>query len=188
MDRVGTKKFPISTSRKRTRPFQFPIRIGIGQDSHRFDGGKKALVLGGVRIAAAGGLGGNSDADVILHSLCNALSSAIGGDSLSTWSDSMCKAGTRDSKKYVEHIFKKVKKEGYSVSNVSISVEAKAPYIKLSDSLRMKEAIAKLLEIKVGQVGMTFTSGEGLSAFGKGEGIQSISVVQICDDCRNCSC
>ncbi len=164
-------------------------RVGIGQDSHRFDGGKKALVLGGVKIAATGGLSGNSDTDVILHSLCNALSSAIGGDSLSTWSDAMCEAGIKDSRKYVEHIFKKIKKEGYQVSNVSIAVEAKKPYLKLETIKMMKEAIAKLLEIDKKQVGITFTSGEELTPFGQGKGIQSIATVLIHeDDCRDCSC
>ncbi len=164
-------------------------RVGIGQDSHRFDSGKKALILGGVKIAASGGLEANSDGDVILHSLCNALSSAIGGDSLSTWSDKMCEAGIKDSKKYVEHIFKKIKEEGYEVSNVSISVEAKRPYIKLTIAAKMKEVIAKILEIEINQVGITFTSGEGLTAFGKGEGIQSIAAVSLSKDgCGDCSC
>ena len=83
-------------------------RVGIGQDSHKF-AKKKPLILGGVKVADKGGLEGNSDSDVILHSLCNALSSAIGGDSLSTWSDNMCKRGIKDSQKYVEYIFKKEK-------------------------------------------------------------------------------
>ena len=75
-------------------------RIGLGQDSHAFlKSGKKRLVLGGVTVSESGGLSGNSDTDVILHSLCNALSSAIGGDSLSTWSDKMCQEGIKGSKK-----------------------------------------------------------------------------------------
>lgn len=164
-------------------------RVGIGQDSHGFDNGKKALVLGGVKIAASGGLAGKSDADVILHSLCNALSSAIGGDSLSTWSDKMCEAGIVDSKKYVERIFKKVEAEGYKVENVSISVEAKKPYLKLETTRKMKASIAKILGIEIDQVGITFTSGEGLTAFGKGLGIQSIAAVSLSKDgCGNCSC
>ncbi len=164
-------------------------RVGIGQDSHAFiQGGRKPLVLGGVKIAATGGFSGNSDGDVILHSLCNALSSVIGGDSLSTWSDKMCEAGVKDSKKYVEHVFGKIKKEGYKVANVSVAVEAKKPYIKLVVAAKMKETIAKLLEIDKEQVGITFTSGEDLTPFGKGLGVQSIAAVQIRDDCRNCTC
>ena len=82
------------------------IRIGIGQDSHRFDeNSSKPLILGGIKISSKGGLRANSDGDVILHSLCNALSSAMGGDSLGTWADGMClQQGIKDSKKYLEYI------------------------------------------------------------------------------------
>lgn len=130
-------------------------------------------------MSNSGGLEGKSDADVVLHSLCNALSSAIGGDSLSTWSDAMCNAGITDSKKYVGQIFKKIRQLKYRVDNVSIAVEAKKPYIELKIAKKMKENIAKLLGINKDQVGITFTSGEGLTPFGKGEGVQSISQVLI---------
>ena len=153
-------------------------RVGIGQDSHKF-AKKKPLILGGVKVADEGGLDGNSDGDVILHSLCNALSSAIGGDSLSTWSDNMCKRGIKDSQKYVDYVFKKVKRQKYKVENVSISVEAKKPYIELETAREMKMTISNLLEISNGQVGITFTSGEGLTPFGRGLGIQSISMVLL---------
>lgn len=153
-------------------------RVGIGQDSHKF-AKKKPLILGGVKVADEGGLEGNSDSDVILHSLCNALSSAIGGDSLSTWSDNMCKRGIKDSQKYVDYIFKKVMGQKYKVENVSISVEAKRPYIDLEAVRKMKMAVSKLLEIRNSQVGITFTSGEGLTPFGRGLGIAAICIVLL---------
>lgn len=158
-------------------------RVGIGQDSHRFAnppvGGNRPLVLGGVVVSKTGGVLGKSDADVILHSLCNSLSSAIGGDSLSTWADKMLKKGVLNSQEYVRAIFKKVKGEKYKVRNVSISVEAKKPKITLKKVSLMKKNIAGFLEIKTEQVGITFTSGEGLTSFGKGLGIQAICVVLI---------
>jgi len=156
-------------------------RIGLGQDSHAFKtSGKKPLILGGVRISENGGLSGNSDTDVILHSLCNALSSAIGGDSLAAWSDEMCfKKGIKDSKKYVEYIFTKVKQKKYRVENVSICVEAKKPRLDLKIIEKIKEKIASLLEINIQQVGITFTSGENLTPFGQGKGIQSIAQVLL---------
>ena len=155
-------------------------RIGIGQDSHSFSKNlKRPLILGGFKVADEGGLEGNSDSDVILHSLCNALSSAIGGDSLSTWSDNMCKRGIKDSQKYVDYIFKKVMGQKYKVENVSISVEAKRPYIDLEAVRKMKMAVSKLLEIRNSQVGITFTSGEGLTPFGRGLGIAAICIVLL---------
>src|SRR3990170_1186337 len=155
-------------------------RIGIGQDSHSFSKNlKRPLILGGFKVADEGGLEGNSDSDVILHSLCNALSSAIGGDSLSTWSDDMYKREIKDSQKYVDYIFKKVKSQKYKVENVSISVEAKKPYIELATAKKMKTAISNLLGISNEQVGITFTSGEGLTSFGRGLGIAAICIVLL---------
>jgi 2-C-methyl-D-erythritol 2,4-cyclodiphosphate synthase len=157
-------------------------RIGLGQDSHAFlTSGKKPLILGGVKISESEGLSGNSDADVILHSLCNALSSAIGGDSLSTWFDAMVSKGVTDSKKAVEYIFNEVKQKKYRVENVSICVEAKKPRLDLKIINKIKENIANLLEINIEQVGITFTSGEGLTPFGCGRGIQSFVHVLLSD-------
>jgi len=158
------------------------FRIGLGQDSHEFvaDTGNKPLILGGIMVDEKGGLKANSDGDVILHSLCNALSSAIGGDSLSTWADEMClKQGIKDSSRYVEYIFNKIILLKYSVVNVSISVEAKIPRLKMEVIIQIKERIASLLKIETGQVGLTFTSGESLSAFGLGKGIQVLTIVSI---------
>ncbi len=159
--------------------------IGLGQDSHAFVTVKKrkALILGGVKINFDYGLKGNSDADVILHSLCNALSSAIGGDSLSTWADSMCFAqNIKDSHFYVEKILNLVKKKLFKVINVSIAVEAKRPFVPLEKIHQMKQTIANLLEIKKERVGITFTSGENLTPFGKGKGIQAITIVNLTNE------
>jgi 2-C-methyl-D-erythritol 2,4-cyclodiphosphate synthase len=158
------------------------FRIGLGQDSHEFvaDTENKPLILGGIIIDEKGGLKGNSDGDVILHSLCNALSSAIGGDSLSTWTDEMCNVqGIKDSTRYVEHILNKIVGLKYSVVNVSISVEAKTPRLKMEIIKQIKERIASLLKIQIDQVGLTFTSGEGLTEFGLGKGINVLTIVNI---------
>lgn len=157
------------------------FRVGLGQDSHRFVSGeeKKLLILGGVKVEEGSGLKANSDGDVILHSVCNALSSAIGGDSLSTWADEMCKKGIKDSAYYVENIVDRITKLEYSVVNISISVEAKRPYLKMDVINQIKKRIASLLKIKAEQVGLTFTSGEGLTAFGRGEGMQVLTMVNI---------
>lgn len=157
------------------------FRIGMGQDSHPFEKKEnRSLILGGAKISATGGLAGNSDADVILHSLCNALSSAIGGDSLGTWSDKMCKEkGIKDSKKYVEYILEKAAEKKYVIENVSISVEAQKPRLSEEEINMIKTSLAGILSIRTEQIGLTFTSGEGLTAFGRGEAIQVLSIVLL---------
>jgi 2-C-methyl-D-erythritol 2,4-cyclodiphosphate synthase len=156
-------------------------RVGIGQDSHPFEKVEnKPLILGGIKISDGGGLHGNSDGDVIIHSLCNALSSAIGGDSLGTWSDDMClKQGIKDSAKFLEYIFNIIKNKNYILENISISVEAKKPYLNIDLIKKIKENLAKLLNITSDQVGITFTTGEELTAFGRGEAIQAFTIVSL---------
>ena len=75
------------------------------------------------------GFEANSDGDVILHALFNALSTAIGGKSLGFYADKMFKDGITDSKKYLEFILNKVKERNYKISNVAIMLEGKRPRI-----------------------------------------------------------
>ena len=86
------------------------FRIGFGQDSHRFslDKGKK-LVLGGCIVPNEIGLEANSDGDLILHTLFNAISSAIGGKSLGFYADAMLENGVTDSREYLKVILKKLR-------------------------------------------------------------------------------
>jgi 2-C-methyl-D-erythritol 2,4-cyclodiphosphate synthase len=156
------------------------FRIGIGQDSHKLSIKTKPLILGGIEISKQNGFEANSDGDIFLHSLCNALSSAIGGDSLGTWADEMYyKHGITDSKKMLDVVFQKVKNLGYVVNNVSFSAEGKKPFLTQKITDKMKMSVAKLLNIKKGQVGITLTSGETLTSFGKGQGIQVFTVVSL---------
>jgi len=156
--------------------------VGIGQDSHKFleEKNVKDLILGGVKIESELGIKGNSDGDVIIHSICNAISSAIGGDSLGTWSDDMClNKGIKDSKEYLKVVMEKIKVENLRVGNIAIAVEAKVPFVKTEEINKIKGKIAEILEIKKERVGITFTSGEELTAFGRGEAIQVISIVNL---------
>src|SRR3990167_2083463 len=148
------------------------IKIGIGQDSHKFSMNKRPLFLGGIKLSESGGFEANSDGDVILHSLCNALSSAIGGYSIGTWSEEMyLKKGIKDSKKYLEVIFKKIQILKYNIGNISFSIEAKKPKISIIETNKMKKCLSELLKVQSNCIGITFTSGEKLTDFGKGIGI-----------------
>lgn len=156
------------------------VRIGYGTDSHTFeDTGDKPLVLGGVKLSDRNGLRANSDGDVILHALFNAVSQACGGESLGYYADNLCKKGITDSKEYIKVVLKMVSEIGYKINNIGIMVEAKKPRISFGDNKKMKQSIARLAGITEKDVGITFTSGEGLTAFGRGEGVLAQAVVSL---------
>ncbi|MBN1307582.1 MAG: 2-C-methyl-D-erythritol 2,4-cyclodiphosphate synthase [Chitinispirillaceae bacterium] len=149
----------------------------IGQDSHRFapESTDKPLVLGGVRLPDTPGLAGNSDADVILHALCNALSGLSGTNILGARTDVLCtERGITDSRVYVREALSTLK--GIEPVHVSVSVEASRPLLHPYIDM-IRQSIAGLLSLPVERVGLTATSGEGLTAFGRGEGIQALVVV-----------
>lgn len=154
-------------------------KIGIGQDSHKFSNDKnKKLVLGGFEIKNEIGFEANSDGDVILHALFNALSTAIGEKSLGFYADKMCKDGITDSKKYLEFVLDKVKERHYKISNVAIMLEGKKPRIdQVID--KIKASLSKLLKIKKENIGIAATSGEELTDFGKGNGMQCFAAVTL---------
>jgi 2-C-methyl-D-erythritol 2,4-cyclodiphosphate synthase len=155
------------------------FRVGLGQDSHRFsaDAGR-TLVLGGVVVPGGRGLDGNSDADVVLHALCRALEQAIGTDGFSHYADAMSSDGIYDSREYVKVALANVHRAGYDVGNVGLTIEARTPKI---DPLReaMKASVAALLQIAPGAVGINASTGEDLTAFGRGEGIQAFAIVGL---------
>lgn len=154
------------------------MRVGIGQDSHRFDK-TKPLVICGKIIPDHDGFEANSDGDVVYHALCNAIGTAIGEGSLSKYSEDMChKQGIKDSSKYVLHINNIMKNKGFSINNIAISIECKTPKIEphVND---FKQNLSLLLNIKQSQIGIAATSGENLTAFGKGEGVNCFVIVSL---------
>jgi 2-C-methyl-D-erythritol 2,4-cyclodiphosphate synthase len=156
------------------------VRVGFGTDSHPFEDLKeKPLILGGVKIGASGGLKANSDGDVILHALFNAISQACGGHSIGHYADPLLKNGVTDSRAYLEIALKMVRDLGYGIQNIGIMVEAAAPRIELKKIGEMKGVIASLAGLDEADVGITFTSGEGLTSFGKGEGMLAQAIVSL---------
>ncbi len=149
------------------------FKVGFGQDSHKFSNDKsRKLVLGGFIFEDEIGLEANSDGDVILHALFNAISSAIGEKSLGAYSDSMCiKEGITNSKEYLRIILEKMKEKNLEINNVSVGLEAGKP--KLEKHLdKVKDSLSNILDLGKEKIGITVTSGEGLTEFGKGHGIQ----------------
>lgn len=154
----------------------------IGQDSHRFepDGSTKPLMLGGVCIAGVPGLAGNSDADVILHALCNAISGLSGVSILGSYTDRLCNVeGITDSAHYVVAALATL--TAITLLHISITVEARRPHFS-QHIPAIRNRIAELVHLRPDQVGMTATTGEGLTAFGRGEGIQTFIIVSAKKD------
>ena len=153
-------------------------RVGFGMDSHPFAKEEKPLVLGGVVIKGEKGFEGNSDGDVILHALFNAISQGIGERAISHYADDMCKNGITDSREYLKVILKIMQERNYKIGNIGIMIEGKRPMISPHEG-KIKDSIAKLAGIEKEKIGITATSGEELTGCGKGLGMQCFCVVTL---------
>jgi len=152
-------------------------KTGIGQDSHAFEEMPgKPLILAGIKLNHPVGLKGNSDADVVLHSITNAISSITGSNILGSVADELYQEGVTDSSEYLKIALGDL--EGWEIKHIAIAIECLNP--KISPQIdSMKKNIAKLCHINETDIGITATSGEGLTAFGKGEGIQSVTIITV---------
>ncbi|MFH0834688.1 MAG: 2-C-methyl-D-erythritol 2,4-cyclodiphosphate synthase [Patescibacteria group bacterium] len=169
-----------SKNRKITRAHDLPskTRVGLGHDSHRFAETRKALFLGGLKISARDGLDGNSDGDVVLHALTNAISSALGGGSISTFADAMCARGEKNSQKYLQKILAQMRAADFAIENVAISIEGARPKLE-KHFPKMRRKLSALLKISGDRIGLVATTGEKLTAFGRGEGLQVFALILL---------
>lgn len=153
------------------------IRTGIGQDSHRFlpADTTKPCVIGGLTFDDTPGFNANSDGDVVLHAICNAISTLTGILILGNIADDLClKDGITDSEIYLKEAMKTLGLQ--QVTHVAITIEAKKP--KFKDRIaEMRKNIARIMHLDDSQVGITATSGEGLTDFGCGLGVQVFAIV-----------
>lgn len=158
------------------------IRTGIGQDSHRFLSPEvaKPCVLAGLIFNEVPGFDANSDGDVVFHAICNAITSVTGITILGAIADDLClKDGITDSEVYLREAVRTLGDQ--RISHVAITLEAKRPKL-LKRYLEMRENIARVLQIEVSQVGLTATTGEGLTDFGCGEGVQCFAIITTYQD------
>jgi 2-C-methyl-D-erythritol 2,4-cyclodiphosphate synthase len=154
------------------------VRIGSGYDIHRLVQGR-SLVLGGVTIPFEKGLLGHSDADVLLHAVCDALLGAAGlGDLGRHFPDSEPRFEGISSMKLLNQTFHMVARKGYSVGNVDATVVAEAP--RLGPFRQAMEAnIAGALYVAPSAVNVKATTAEGLGPVGRGEAIEAMCVVLL---------
>jgi 2-C-methyl-D-erythritol 2,4-cyclodiphosphate synthase len=152
-------------------------RTGIGQDSHRFlpEDAVKPCVLAGITFDEAPGFNANSDGDVVFHAICNAISSLTGVLILGAKADELClNHGITDSEAYLNQAILTLGNQ--KITHVALTIEAKLPKIKPKiDSMRAN--IARVMKLPLSAVGITATSGESLTDFGCGRGVQAFAIV-----------
>lgn len=151
------------------------IRIGQGFDVHAFADGRR-LILGGVDIPYDKGLLGHSDADVLLHAICDALLGAAGlGDIGRHFPDTDAKFKGIDSRELLRDVRSQLKQHGWRVANVDATIIAQAP--KMAPHIPvMRQHIADDLELGCEQVNVKATTTERLGFTGRGEGIAAQAI------------
>ena len=154
------------------------MRIGHGFDVHKLVVGRKCI-LGGVEIAHDKGLEGHSDADVLLHAICDALLGAAAlGDIGKHFPPSDDSYKNADSRVLLLHVVALLKAKNYMVNNIDATVICEAPKLS-SHTAQMCANIAADCNIDVSQVNVKATTTEKLGFTGRGEGIAAEAVCTI---------
>ena len=155
------------------------MRIGQGFDAHQLVAGRK-LIIGGVEIAYEKGLLGHSDADVLLHAICDALLGAAAlGDIGKHFPDSDVRFKGVDSRALLRDVSALIKKQGFQVSNVDATIIAEAPRM-APHIAQMVRNIAADLSLPDEQVNVKATTTEKMGFTGRGEGIAAQAVCLLC--------
>ncbi len=154
------------------------VRVGIGYDVHQLAEGYE-LWLGGIKIEHEVGSKGHSDADVLLHVICDALLGAAAlGDIGLHFPDTDPKYKGIDSKKLLAEVMRLIRAEGYEVGNVDATVAMQRPKLRLHiDAMRAK--IAEVMGLQIGQVSVKATTTEKLGFVGREEGVEAYAVVLL---------
>lgn len=152
-------------------------RVSIGQDSHRFlpQDSAKLCVIGGLIFEDVPGLSADSDGDVVVHAICNAITSLTHVPILGKVAIDLChKDGITDSLVYLQKAMETLGNQ--KIIHVALTIEGKRPRLqKRTDEMRAK--LAQAMGLKIDQVGITSTSGDGLTDFGCGDGLQCFCIL-----------
>ena len=154
------------------------MRIGQGFDVHALVEGRK-LIVGGVTIPFEKGLAGHSDADVLIHAVCDALLGAAAlGDIGLHFPDTDPKHRNANSRAFLREVAKKVRLAGFSIVNLDATIIAQAPKM-APHTAAMVANLAADLEIDLGQVNIKAKTAERLGAIGRGEGIAAEAIALL---------
>lgn len=153
-------------------------RIGIGYDIHRTQAGRP-LLLGGVEIPHERGLMGHSDADVVLHAICDALLGAAGlGDIGELFPDTDPAYKDADSRELLRNVVTRIQAAGLEIGNVDLVIHAEAPKLG-PHKPRIRSSISELLDLPESAVGLKATTNEGLGEIGRGEAMACWAAVLL---------
>jgi 2-C-methyl-D-erythritol 2,4-cyclodiphosphate synthase len=154
------------------------MRIGQGFDVHVLLEGRK-LIVGGVTIPFEKGLAGHSDADVLIHAVCDALLGAAAlGDIGKHFPDTDPVYKDADSRALLREVGKKIARAGFAIANVDATIIAQAP--KMAPHIAAMVAnLASDLGLKPGQVNVKAKTAERLGAIGRGEGIAAEAIALL---------
>ena len=154
------------------------VHVGIGYDVHQLVAGRK-LILGGVEIPHTKGLDGHSDADALMHAICDALLGALGEEDIGHFfpnTDPRWKGAP--SKVFLQEAARQVTFKQGKIVNIDATVIAQAPKI-YPFSREMKIRIAEALGLSVQQVGVKATTNETMGFVGREEGIAAMAVASV---------
>ncbi len=154
------------------------MKIGVGYDSHRLVKGR-SLILGGVEIPHEKGLLGHSDADVLLHAICDAILGALGmGDIGKHFPDTDPSYKDMSSLNLLFKVKDLAIREDYKINNIDSTIILENPRLK-EHIYEMVQNISEVLDINADKVNIKATTNEGMGFTGRGEGIAAFAVVSI---------
>ena len=157
------------------------MRIGIGYDIHRLVEGRN-LVLGGVEIPYIKGLEGHSDADVLLHAICDAMLGAAGlGDIGRHFPDRDPQFKNASSMGLLKEVFGAIKQKKFRVNNIDVVIIAEEPKLEPFKN-SMVDKISRALDAKPDAVNIKATTGEGVGSIGRGEAMASYAVCTLIEE------
>ncbi len=154
------------------------IRIGFGVDVHRLEEGRE-FWMGGLKLPSSFGAVGHSDADVLIHAICDALLGALNLRDIGFhFSDTDPKYKGIDSKILLKNVMELIKEKGFGVMNIDATVILEKP--KVNPHIpEMQTILAELLEVEVDRVSIKATTHEKVDSFGAGEAVKAYAVCLV---------
>lgn len=154
------------------------LRVGFGYDAHKFVKGRK-LILGGVEVPYSKGLFGHSDADALLHSICDAILGALAeGDIGKHFPDADKKYKGISSLKLLSEVSRILKQKRAKLVNIDTTIVAEKPKL-AGYTEKMRKNISSTLKISSDKISVKATTQNGLGFIGKGQGIASFAIVLL---------